>query len=74
MEKHEQVHRSKKDIILNNFLGGVAWAFGTVFGFAIIAVIIGYLFRNVNLVPLIGNFVAGVTEYAITKNSGLFIK
>lgn len=51
-EMTEQIHRhltanaqiSKKDIIIGNFLGGVAWGFGTVIGATIVAaIIIGFL-------------------------------
>lgn len=34
---------NKKHIIINNFLGGLAWGFGTVVGATVIVAIIGYI-------------------------------
>lgn len=38
---------SKKDIVINNFLGGLAWGVGTVIG---AGVIVGVLFYILNLI------------------------
>jgi len=34
---------SKKNIIIGNFLGGLAWGFGTVVGASVVVAILGYI-------------------------------
>ena len=68
MESHEKVYRSKKSIIINNFLGGLSWAVGATVGLAIIAAILTYILKNVNLVPIVGNFIAAVIKEIIASN------
>lgn len=36
---------SRKQIILNNFLGGLAWGFGTVVGASVVAAILIYILK-----------------------------
>ncbi|MCL4353396.1 DUF5665 domain-containing protein [Patescibacteria group bacterium] len=74
MEREELVLRSKKQILFNNFLGGVAWALGVTVGLALIVAILGFILKNVNLIPYVGNFVAGVIEFILTKNPNLLTK
>lgn len=38
-EKYLRVIDSKKHILVNNFLGGISWALGTIVGFLIISII-----------------------------------
>ncbi len=64
MEPHEKIHRSKKEIFVNNFIGGIAWALGATVGIAII----GFLITKVDLVPIVGNFITEVNEYILQKN------
>lgn len=73
-EKYNQVYRSRKEIFLNNFLGGVAWSLGTLVGAVIIVGIIGFLLSKVNLVPLIGSWLAQIIQEAIPKNQILMPK
>ncbi len=74
VEREELVLRSKKQILFNNFLGGVAWALGVTVGLALIVAILGFILKNVNLIPYVGNFVAGVIEFILTKNPNLLTK
>ncbi len=39
----------KRDIILNNFLGGMAWGFGTVVGAGVVVGIIVYILRSLGV-------------------------
>lgn len=45
IEKHlsANMNMSKKNIMLTNFLGGLAWGFGTVVGASLVVAIIGYI-------------------------------
>ena len=44
---------SRKDIMLNNFLGGLAWGFGTVVGAGVVVAIIGSILRSLGLFDVI---------------------
>jgi len=45
IEKHllANMNMSKKNIMLSNFLGGLAWGFGTVVGASAVVAVIGYI-------------------------------
>ena len=45
IERHlsANAHISKKKVMYLNFLGGLAWGFGTVVGASVIVAIIGYI-------------------------------
>lgn len=73
MQPYEKVEKSKKQIIINNFLGGIAWGVGATIGLAIFLVIIGFAISKINLVPVIGNIISAGIEQAI-KNSPNFIR
>lgn len=48
-------HIKKHDIIVGNFLGGLAWGLGTVIGATVIvAILVGFL-RIFHFLPVIGN-------------------
>ncbi len=71
MEQHESLHRNKKEILINNFIGGIAWALGATVGLAIIVAILGVILQNINLVPFVGNFVADIINFIIDKRPDL---
>lgn len=71
MEKYEGVKRSFKDIIFNNFVGGIAWGLGATVGVSIIIAILSLILRNINLVPFVGNFVSQITNYVLQNNPQL---
>ncbi len=74
MEKYKKVEESKKDLIINNFIGGVSWALGATVGLAIVVTILGIIIKNINLVPYVGNFVSNVLSFVLAKNPNLIIK
>lgn len=53
-------------MLWHNFLGGIAWALGTTVGFAIIIVLITFVFNALGGLPLIGGFIANIID-AINK-------
>lgn len=53
---------SKKQIILNNFIGGIAWAVGTVVGASIVVGTIIWILHSINWLPGVGPVVDQVTE------------
>ncbi len=48
-------HMSKKDIIVGNFLGGLAWGLGTVIGATVVAAIVIYILSTVGVFQPISN-------------------
>ncbi len=74
MERYEQVDKKRKIIFIDNFIGGIAWALGATVGLSIIIAILGVILKNSNFIPYVGNFVAGVIEFVITKNPNLLAK
>lgn len=71
MERHEQATSGRRHIFFNNFLGGIAWAFGATVGLSLIFAVIGIIVKNVNLVPVVGSFVASVLNYVLQNNPHL---
>lgn len=67
MQAHEKVYRNKKDIIVNNFLGGFAWAAGATIGVGIIL----YILSKIILVPIVGTFVLEVANFVLQNNPQL---
>lgn len=53
IEKHSNanMNMSKKNIIVSNFLGGLAWGLGTVIGATIVAAIVISILRFFNFIP-----------------------
>ncbi len=62
---------SKKEIILNNFLGGIAWALGATVGLSFIFILLGIIAKEVNLVPVVGSFVSQVINFVLANNPNL---
>lgn len=57
MQKHERVYRSRREIMLNNFLGGISWGVGSVIGATVVIAIIGIVIAQTQSVPFLGNIV-----------------
>lgn len=74
MEHYQQVNKKRRNIFIDNFIGGIAWALGATFGLAIIIAVLSLILKNTNLIPFVGNFVAGVIQFVITKNPNLLAK
>ena len=61
---------SKKQILINNFLAGIAWGFGTTVGIGAILALLAFFATRVNFVPILGNFLAQILEFAIERVGG----
>jgi hypothetical protein len=53
---------SKKDIIMGNFLGGLAWGLGSVIGATVVVAILIGVLRNFNWVPFIHDVTSSVEQ------------
>lgn len=68
MEKFENVERRKKRvIILNNFIGGIAWGLGATVGVSLIAALLVIVLARIDfsLIPYFGSFVSDITEIVL---------
>jgi len=74
MEKYDQAKESRTKIFVNNFLGGIAWAWGAIVGVALIAMLLTLILKNINLVPFFGNYISKIIEFIIQKNPNLFVR
>jgi len=70
-ERFEQVHGKMGNIFKNNFFGGIAWGLGATVGVTIILAIIGLILRQINLIPVVGNFVADVVKFILESDPHL---
>jgi len=74
MQNYDKVNESLKDIIIRNFMGGIAWGLGATIGLALILAILGFILKRVNYVPIVGDFVSQVTHYVYQKEAPQFLK
>lgn len=71
MERYERVDKKRKTIFIDNFIGGIAWALGATVGLSILVAVLTIILKNSNVIPYVGNFVAGIIQFVITKNPNL---
>lgn len=64
MERHLRANMtmSKKDIIISNFLGGLAWGLGTVVGATVVFAAIGAFLNFLGVFDVIGTFFVQVNN------------
>lgn len=62
MQPFEKVERSKKQIMLNNFLGGIAWGLGVTIGLGILLALIGYVISQIDFAPVIEDTITNSIE------------
>lgn len=60
-----------REIIFNNFLGGLMWALGATVGLSIIFTTLNLIGGQINLVPVIGEFASDVIDFVIANNPNL---
>lgn len=74
MENYEKAKGSKVQIFINNFIGGIAWALGATIGLALIIGILTLIMKNVNVIPVVGSFIADTIKFIIAKNPNLLAR
>lgn len=60
------VYRSKGQLMLANFLGGISWGFGSVLGATIIAAIVLILLKSLGGLPVIGSYISDIAKSVTT--------
>lgn len=70
-EPNDRIYRSKKEMMFNNFLGGISWGLGVTVGLSIIIAFLSFIGSKVNLIPVIGEFVASIVNYVATAGNNL---
>ncbi len=54
--------KSFKKIFIKNFIGGVGWAAGITFGFALFSLVLSFVLNQLGGLPLVGDFFASIIE------------
>ena len=62
MEPKDKIYRPRTKMMLDNFLGGISWSIGAFVGTTLLVGLIGLFFSKINLVPIIGSWVAQIIE------------
>jgi len=58
-----RIYRNRKEMMFNNFLGGIAWALGALFGTGIVIAIASFVISKIDFVPIIGTLVIQIGEF-----------
>lgn len=61
--KEVEIKASATRLMFNNFLAGIAWGFGTVFGATILVTLLIILLGFLNTAPIIGQYIANIINY-----------
>ena len=59
---HTRIHISTGKVVLNNFLGGLAWGFGTVLGATLVVGLVIFILSKLNSIPVIGDFISDILQ------------
>lgn len=74
MEPKDKIYRPRGQMILDNFLGGIAWSLGTLIGATIIIALIGFILSKIDVIPIIGSWIAQIIQAINFKNLNLPVK
>lgn len=62
---------SLKEIMFNNFVGGLFWALGATIGLSILVYTLSVVVQNINFVPAVGSFASQVLDFILDHNPNL---
>lgn len=66
---YTKIYLSPLKLMRNNFLGGLAWGFGTVLGATIVVALVLIILGKLNTVPYIGDFIGRILEQIEFRNA-----
>lgn len=61
-EPDERIYKSRKQLLIDNILAGIAWGVGTVIGATVVIGIIGFTISQLKTVPFLGDVVKVVVN------------
>ncbi len=61
-DRPNRVNRPLGKMLINNFLGGIAWGLGVIIGTTIILALIAFFVSKVDFVPILGKFLSDVIK------------
>lgn len=64
-------HLTVKEILFNNFIGGISWALGATVGISLLFALLALIAKQVNLVPIFGSFVSNIITFVLNNNQML---
>jgi hypothetical protein len=70
-ERYDLVKARRRDIVINNFLGGISWAVGATIGFSLLIALLSLIASKADLVPVVGTFVSQVLDFVLQHNQNL---
>lgn len=69
--RYLQVQYSKREIFVNNLIGGIAWGLGATVGISLLLTILGLFLHYINFVPFIGSYITSIVDY-VNQNRTTF--
>lgn len=71
MGKFSNIYRERHKLIMDNFVGGIAWSLGVSIGATLVLAILAFILSKINYVPLVGGFVAQIVEFVANNSPNL---
>ena len=60
-----------KEIMMNNFIGGIFWALGATVGISLLFALLTVIAKQINFVPIVGSFVSNILTFVLQNNQTL---
>jgi Domain of unknown function (DUF5665) len=60
-----------KEIMINNFIGGIFWALGATIGISLLFALLTLIAKHINFVPIVGSFVSNILTFVLQNNQTL---
>lgn len=71
MEQPNITPIKKRKVLMNNFIGGIAWGMGATVGVSIVLALFAAVANFLDPVPVVGDFISNVYDYVIENNEAV---
>lgn len=71
MQKQQRVYQSRQKLLIDNFLGGIAWGLGLTVGLSLVLTILGFIISQIDFIPVFGKLFSEIFNYAYSINPKL---